>query len=246
VFQFIVRSIVIRCGRNNQLDPRQQRKRPPVMASTAALARKRVRMNGPTVPGLDRIFVLFIVVAFGGLSSSSATGEDGRAKSVVAFIAEQREEAPVLDLLELHILDHEGLVEVDRECIDDILREHALATLLGAEHAENRVRVGRLLGCDLLLIARLVQEPQPHVRLVFSDTQMGVRFLNVTLGLQDHGPKMLEDLDRSLDLSLKKLRSPRRVIVAVPPFISHDLSREHEHLQAALARIVEHALLPRR
>ena len=106
--------------------------------------------------------------------------------------------------------------------------------------------MGSLLGCDLLLIAKVVQEPQPHVRLVFSDTQMGVRFLNLAFGLQDQASKVFEDLDRCLDLSLGKLRSPRRAIVAVPPFVSHDLSREHEHLQAALARIVEQALLPRR
>ena len=71
-------------------------------------------MNGTSILGLGRIFLLFIAVAMGGPYASSTTAEDGPAEAVVAFIAERREEAPVLDLLELHLLEHEGIVAVER------------------------------------------------------------------------------------------------------------------------------------
>ncbi len=96
------------------------------------------------------------------------------------------------DLLTVKLSAIDGIELVERERLDAAMKELELATMFGAKGAAKRLKLGRMLKADaLVLLAREEHGEKTSVRLVVSDCLYGAR-LHVEYFLEDSsGPEQL-------------------------------------------------------
>ncbi|MEM6552220.1 MAG: hypothetical protein AAF750_08840 [Planctomycetota bacterium] len=142
-------------------------------------------------------------------------------------------------LLSIAVLGDDPRVQpVERGLLDALLAEQArfrLADLGGAKAVRDRVRLGRLLDADLLLILSS-DEQEGVVRVVASETGMGLRLERAALKM-DNPKAMAVRGRRLLDRVLRLHSEPIREIVAIPPFASDDLTFTHDADRRAFAEL---------
>jgi hypothetical protein len=171
--------------------------------------------------------------------------------------------APLASLLETELAARPGVTLVERDAIEQVLREQQLGQALGAAQTAQRAALGRLLRADLLIILSPGAPPGPavaaaatpgppdaaaptsHARLVACETRRGLRLLNAALPLTPDPQADARAAAARVDDALATLRRDVREIVAVPPFASLDLTHEFDHLKGAYAKLLEQALLRR-
>ncbi len=144
-----------------------------------------------------------------------------------------------LPLLEDRLSRNDGYALVDREFLDRILKEKEFAALSEAASAAKRVELGRLLGADVLVLMTQHATPQPHRRVVVSETSAGLRLHVTKLPISAQPENDVTAIEKEIAYALAKYAQPRKLICAVPPLVSRDLAGTHEHLQNAYARMLE-------
>ena len=191
-------------------------------------------------------YLLTVAVCQPFVKTALATPVEGPVESppVVAVLFEGGpHQTPIIALLEEKLSQSRDWVLVERERIKDILKEQKLAMFFGAESVRERIKFGRLLGADLLLLVSFHEAPMPHLRIVISETKQGLRIRNAQLFVSDSPGDDVDGIQKELELALKKLAESIEVICAVPSFINQDLSRKYEHLQSGYARMIQTMLL---
>jgi hypothetical protein len=141
-------------------------------------------------------------------------------------------------------LSQAGIELVERERLDVILREWSLASLSSAAGAAERVRLGRLLRADALLLLSEGQEGgRPHLRAVVCDGRAGAR-LRV-----EYMPAAATDIEPTVAALRELITGTQnqfsdglRQVYAVLPFINDGLTREHDRFRDAWARLLAESL----
>ncbi len=159
-------------------------------------------------------------------------------RTVVALITGQRSEMPWIDVAEAALLSDDRITLVDREHLEQVLKEHQLTALTGPADGAARTRVGKLLGCDLLIVVRNEAKPQDVVRVTIADTRTGIRLVNSVLParLVTETRRLPQEL---LATALNKRAIADPIVLAIPPFANDDLSRSNGYLQSSLAIVCE-------
>src|SRR5688500_1283233 len=193
--------------------------------------------------------VVALCIALRMAAAAPATSPAGPRQPVCAILidpggdVEQR--APAL-LLEAELTQGGGLRTVERDAIQQIVKEQELQQLFGSDAGPRRQALGQLLKADLLVLLRCANgnEDRPVVQLVVSETSRGLRLCNVSLdpAAASGGGDAAR---RLIDAAITKWREGVDEVYAVSPFMNDDLSFEFDPLKQAYALIIEQRLLAR-
>lgn len=158
-------------------------------------------------------------------------------KPTAAFIDVGR--SRVGPLLEQMLIRREGVAWLERNEIDELLRERKLSSLFAPEAGPQRTTVGKMLNADLLVLLRHFEKPKAHVQLVVCETRRGLRLAVDRVVLSPEVEADVQQLSALVERAIARHGRKIREICAVPPFVSNDLTYENEHLKAAYAKLVE-------
>ncbi len=175
-----------------------------------------------------------------------------------AIVADRAtEQTGIAALLTASLTGLEGLTLVERQQIAAILDEWERTVTLAAEASEKRLELGRVLKADAILTLSMVdgedarrvpdrESAQRHIQVVVSESRYGAR---LRLEYLAYDPQQREAIAAELCRMVSELRRqfPQGVtqMIAVPHFLTSNLLRDHDHLQAGYARLLQAALLGR-
>lgn len=181
---------------------------------------------------------LALIVSWCIAPSAPATA----AAPTAAVLCDAKTDAPegkLAALLEVK-LNASGKVRLlERGAVDAVLREQRLNLLLGSEAGGTRVAVGRQLRANLLVMLRADDECPGETRLVVCETVCGLRLRSAVLRLTGDLEVVSDAVVQMVDDASRRAAEPLREVVAVPPFVNDDLTREHDQRKHIYAKIVE-------
>ena len=157
------------------------------------------------------------------------------------------EKTPRAALLEAKLLAEPGATWVERTNIDAVLKEQKLQAAFGPQGVGERVKLGKLLKADLLVMVRPVKDAkQPALEVVVSETASGLRLLLRAVPVTKDADEDVAALLAAARDGIKQHGEKVTEIVAVPPFVSQDLEFTHDHLKGAFAKLAEAEALGRK
>lgn len=147
-----------------------------------------------------------------------------------------------LALAELSKVD--GLRLVERERLDVVAREYATSVFSANLKAADRVKLGRLIGADTLVLLSLTGErTNAWVKLVVSDCQSGARLRMESWPFEKSQLGRIVERIKGAVLDTRK-SYPQGVqqVVGVAPFVSRNLTHEFDYLQRRYAYQLQQTL----
>lgn len=146
-------------------------------------------------------------------------------------------------LLEAALLERGTIELVERGRIDEVLAELNLSAASGSASDGERLKVGRLIGADLLLWAgQPADPPAGAARVVAMETRYGLRLADAVVEERSDAETIRGQLRGVFDLGVRRVAEPIRLIVAVPPFRNDGFSFKKDHLRHASAATLERVL----
>lgn len=156
------------------------------------------------------------------------------------------EQSNRVPLLEAKLAAEPGLTLVDRAATDRVLKEQRLQAAFGPQGIGERVRLGTVLKADLLVLVRPVAgAKEPTLEVVVSETAGGLRLFVHALPVTKDADADVASFVDAVRLGLRKHREQVKEIMAVPPFVSQNLTYEFDHLKGAFAKLAEQSALSR-
>ena len=157
------------------------------------------------------------------------------------------EKTPRAALLEAKLLAEPGANWVERADIDKVLKEQKLQAAFGPQGVGERVKLGKLLKADLLVMVRPVKDAKEQtLEVVVSETATGLRLLLRAVPVTKNTDADIAELLAAAKDGIKRHGEKVAEVVAVPPFVSNDLELTHDHLRGALAKLAEAEALDRK
>ncbi len=188
------------------------------------------------------VFPVFVLLLF----HNPLTAADDRAYNRWAIVASPDvQKSGLTDLLTVELSKVDGIELVERERLDAATKELELIALFGAQGAGKRLKLGRMLKADaLVLLAQENRGEKTFLRMVVSDCLYGARlhveyFLMGSAGLEQF-PAQCADRVRRVQ---QRFAGGVRRIIAVTPLVSRNLTHDYDHLQTAYASLLQSALL---
>lgn len=198
-----------------------------------------------------------ILLAIIFVSSSGARAEDVAAPTC-ALIDFDR--SPLAAVLEAKLLANVDVTWLERNAIDEVVKEQELQALFTPEGGAARAALGKLLKADVLILVRDApppspdesakapakkEKPVPAIDLTVTETRRGLRLLSRSVPRSDDAEADADTLTKFVREALAKHAQEVTEIYAVPPFVSRDLGYEHDYLRGTFARLLEQMLLDR-
>lgn len=153
------------------------------------------------------------------------------------------------DLLTVELSQMKTIDLVERERLDAATRELELSALSTAEAAAGRLKLGRVLGADVLvLLSRATRSPgspdgsRQFIKLVLCDCTSGARLRVEYLPADDDAARVAEKIGAIARQVRSQFQDGLRALLGVPPFVSRNLSHEFDRLQIGYAEITQAAL----
>ncbi len=148
------------------------------------------------------------------------------------------------DLLTAELSRTKEIELVERDRLAAVTKELELSSLAGSATASERLKLGRLLGAEALVLLTVEErEKKRSVRLVVSECIYGARLRTEWLPYDPDQREQLADKVAQLVLQTRRHFSGGiRQLIGVPHFVSKNLTYEHNHLQAGYAHLIENAL----
>ena len=175
----------------------------------------------------------------------SAWGQPTDAKSArttAALLALDR--SPVGVFLETELLQQTDTTWVERTEIGKVLDEQKLQALFAPESVGERVKFGKLLKADLLVLVRSgKQDAVAYLDVAVAEVARGLRLAHRRIPVSTDPTADAALLLKVVEAGFAKQRRPIEALFAVPPFLSNDLIHEHDDLRGTYARLVESQLL---
>lgn len=157
------------------------------------------------------------------------------------------EKIPQAALLEAKLLADADGTWVERAQIDKILKEQKLQAMFSPQGVGDRVKLGKLLKADVLVMVRPVKDAkEPTLELAVSETAGGLRLLVRAVPVTKNVAEDVAVLVAAVREGVKLHGEEIREVVAVPPFVSNDLEFAQDHLKGALAKLTETETLRRK
>jgi hypothetical protein len=130
-----------------------------------------------------------------------------------------------------------------------VLREWQLSSLAAAGNAAERVKLGRQLRADALVVLSLIADPtttkrEPSLQIVICDCSVGARlFWDFREWKASQHEQAVEDCVQAIRKTRGRFSSGLKRLIGVAPFVSKSLSAEHDYLQSAFAALLGNSLL---
>jgi hypothetical protein len=193
------------------------------------------------------------------VNPANAGGQAYRRWAIVA--SEAVEDGGLPDLLTAELSKREDLEWVERQALQAIIAEQELAACFGAQAVAERIRLGKLVGADALVLLSLEErekasletrkpdsgkdgERETFLKLVITDCRCGAR---LWLEFVPYAVARLEPACRScaaaVDHTRQQFSEGVRQVIAVTPFLSKNLVHDCDHLQAGQAYLLQSALI---
>ncbi len=158
-------------------------------------------------------------------------------------------QAGLSDLLTLELSKAKNIELVEREQLAAATRELELSAIFGSEAAEGRLKLGRLLKADaLLLISREERQidagqKRQFLRVVISECRFGARLHAANLAYEGGKAESLaRQCAAAAQETVDRFAHGIQQIVGVPPMVSKNLVHDYDRFQGSYARLVETAL----
>lgn len=153
-------------------------------------------------------------------------------------------ERGVADLLEMRLAADEAFTLVDRANLKAVLTEQTLSAAFSAEGVGARVKLGRLIKADLLVLLRERKgEKATAIDIAVASTDRGLRLASDVVPWE---PGRVEDIVNQFMTGVRRAgdlaQQPDLHLFAVPPFESRELTFDNVHQQRGYARLVEECL----
>jgi len=157
------------------------------------------------------------------------------------------DKSPQVAILEAKLLADAKSSWVERAQIDAVLKEQKLQAMFAPAGVGDRVKLGKLLKADVLVMVRPVKDAkEPALEVVVGETagglRLAVRAVPLTKDVEADAAALLAAVREGIARHGEAIRE----VVAVPPFVSNDLEYAHEHLKGALAKLAEAEALGRK
>jgi hypothetical protein len=157
------------------------------------------------------------------------------------------EKSPRAALLAGKLLEDSSASWVERAEIDKVLKEQKLQAAFGPQGVGERVKLGKLLKADVLVMVRPAKDAkEPVLEVVVSETAGGLRLLHRAVPMTKNADEDVAALVAAAREGIRKHGEKVTEVVAVPPFVSNDLGYEFEHLKGAFAKLAESVALDRK
>ncbi len=137
----------------------------------------------------------------------------------------------------------DGIELVERDALATIADELRLSVLSANAQPGDRLRLGRLLRADLLMLLSFVQEDgKTMLKVSFSDCEHGARLRTETLSGIDEPVDVATDCQALAREVNTHFRNGIKHVVGVAPFNSKDLVHDYDHLQNGFSCLLQNAL----
>lgn len=174
------------------------------------------------------------------------SGAVGRGAEPVCALLDP-EKHPRVPLLEAKLLADSSATWVERGNIDKVLKEQKLQALFSPAGVGERVKLGKLLKADLLVMVRPVKgTAEPALEVVASETASGLRLMRRAVLLTKDADADVAALLAAVREGIGRHGEKVSEVVAVPPFVSNDLEYSHEYLKGAFGKLAEAEALGRK
>lgn len=211
--------------------------------------------------------VLCAAAAVSLLPGAAPAGEPYKRWAVIA--SPDLQSAGLADLVALQLAEVPGIELVDREHLEEALRElHLNAAQGGEADVRTRLQLGRMLRADALLLLSMTAgsadgtlpatsagasgadsrpasdtQADQRIRVTIADCRQGVR---LHVGVVTHEPEALETAARSVVQQVVSTRNRFpdgvRQIIGVSPFACRNLTYEYNRYQEAFGEMLQNAL----
>lgn len=167
--------------------------------------------------------------------------------------------SPLATVLEAKLLADVEATWLERNAIDEVMKEQELQALFTPEAGAQRAALGKLLKADVLVLVRDAPPPPPDksanasagekpvkaIELAVTETRRGLRLCSRSVPRSDDAETDADTLVQLVREALGRFAQQVTEIYAVPPFVSRDLGYEHDYLRGAYASLLEQVLLDR-
>jgi len=162
--------------------------------------------------------------------------------TVVAVLA--RGESELAPLFEAKLAAEPGVTLVERALVDEVLAEQQIQAAFGPDGVGERVRLGKILKADVLVLVRATQETKDReLEVSVTETSGGLRLMVRPVAITKDPAQDAEAFAAAVRDGLARNAKAIREIVAVPPFVSQDLGYDFDHLTSGFAKLVEAAAM---
>ena len=160
----------------------------------------------------------------------------------VALISTSVKTEVLCDLLTVALTDKDFSLIGRQELLTALANERALDSLVAQSGAGERTRIGQLIRADVMVILRhTANEAGARVDVVFAETRSGTRIGK--LSFRDDDAVVLVPLITKQVVRLRdRLSNGIQQIVAIPPFVSNDLSHDLDDLQTTISNYLTETL----
>ncbi|MEI8373532.1 MAG: hypothetical protein WCJ35_11960 [Planctomycetota bacterium] len=193
----------------------------------------------------DRSWSALVVALALLFAASASAAQDQPLRRWAVLASDDLQQAGVGDLLAAELSKANGIELVERERLAEATKELKLSALLGAGDVERRLKLGRLLGADALLLVSLEdRDGKPRLRTVASDCRCGARlrceWVPYTAGQPEEAAKALV---ATVEAARQQFPKGVEQVIGVTHFVSKNLTHDDDHFQAAYACLLERALV---
>jgi hypothetical protein len=154
------------------------------------------------------------------------------------------EEQTFSDLLLGELTKVPDLELVERAELEKLAGEQALSIALSPEGSASRLKLGRMLRADALVLTKLTgTQENRELQIIVSECQSGARLRVEGLPwTAENLPLLVEHARNLVHNTRTRFRAGITRVYGVPSFVSQSLSRDYDPLQAQYARLIENAL----
>lgn len=150
------------------------------------------------------------------------------------------------DILAVCLADLPGLQWVERERLAEVADELVVSAVGGADGAESRLKLGKLLRADALLIVRVEGDGKAkRLRVIASDCATGARVGDELTAAPGNGDAehVAAAVRGVVERTRIRFADGIRAIIGIPHFVSRNFGHEYDPLQAGFAQVLANALM---
>lgn len=187
----------------------------------------------------------FVFICLQILVLAPAFGEEGTLQRWALLSTSDVRESGVADLLTSELSRQPEIELVERDRLQDVMRELQLTALVGPDQVGQRLQLGKTLRADALIVLSFVgRQDQKRLQMVVCDARLGVRIWRGSLAASDVD---IEELVEQCVVTVSEVRQRFaggvRHIVAVPPFLSTDFDQRFDYLQSRYSNLLASRML---
>lgn len=206
-------------------------------SSTTEVLTKPTLHLGETMRRLCLLICLLV------LPRATAVSEDATHRRWALIGTAEVVESGLPDLLTVELSKQDTIELVEREQLQEAMRELQLAALTKPDQVKQRLQLGRTLRADALMVMSFEHRREPkRMNIVVCDSKLGVRLWRGALAAGDV-EQLVEQCVTVVDEVRQRFAGGIHHIVAVPPFLSEDFDQRFDYLQSRYSELLSSRMM---